>query len=73
MLEKLQTNPIFQKRRGPVVLMIMDGVGIGKYKEGDAVLDSPTPFLHKLMKELPFTTLKAHGTAVGLPRRHGQQ
>ena len=67
MLEKLQTNPKFQKRRGPVVLMIMDGVGIGKYKEGDAVLDSPTPFLHKLMKELPFTTLKAHGTAVGLP------
>ena len=66
MLEKLQTNPKFQKRRGPVVLMIMDGVGIGKYKEGDAVLDSPTPFLHKLMKELPFTTLKAHGTAVGL-------
>ena len=45
----------------------MDGVGIGKYKEGDAVLDSPTPFLHKLMKTLPFTTLKAHGTAVGLP------
>ena len=67
MLEKLQTNPEFQKRRGPVVLMIMDGVGIGKYKEGDAVADSPTPFLHRLMKELPFTTLKAHGTAVGLP------
>ena len=67
MLEALKRNPKFAKRRGPVVLMIMDGVGIGKYKEGDAVLDSPTPFLHKLMKELPFTQLKAHGKAVGLP------
>ena len=67
MLEALKRNPKFSKRRGPVVLMIMDGVGIGKYKDGDAVLDSPTPFLHKLMKELPFTQLKAHGKAVGLP------
>ncbi len=67
MTDKLLLNPAFTKRRGPVVLMIMDGVGIGKYAQGDAVLDSPTPFLHKLMKDLPFTTLKAHGTAVGLP------
>ncbi len=67
MLEALKRNPGFSKRRGPVVLMIMDGVGIGKYQEGDAVLDSPTPFLHKLMKELPYTQLKAHGKAVGLP------
>ncbi|MBP5183149.1 MAG: 2,3-bisphosphoglycerate-independent phosphoglycerate mutase, partial [Lentisphaeria bacterium] len=67
MLESLKKNPAFKKRRGPVVLMILDGVGIGKYAEGDAVLDSPTPFLHKLMKEQPLTLLKAHGTAVGLP------
>jgi len=67
MLEALKKNPKFSRRRGPVVLMIMDGVGIGKHKEGDAVLDSPTPFLHKLMKTLPYTQLKAHGKAVGLP------
>lgn len=67
MLEALKKNPNFNKRRGPVVLMIMDGVGIGKYKEGDAVLDSPTPFLHKLMATMPCIQLKAHGTAVGLP------
>ena len=66
-MQALERNPKFLGRKGPVVLVIMDGVGIGKYKEGDAVLDSPTPFLHKLMKTLPFTTLKAHGTAVGLP------
>ncbi len=67
MLEALKKNNAFQTRRGPVVLVIMDGVGIGKYKEGDAVLDSNTPFLHKMMSTLPMTTLKAHGTAVGLP------
>ena len=67
MLNALAENPKFQGRRGPVVLVIMDGVGIGKYKEGDAVLDSNTPFLHKMMATLPMTQLKAHGTAVGLP------
>ena len=66
-MEALAKNAKFQGRRGPVVLVIMDGVGIGKYKEGDAVLDSNTPFLHKLMDTMPMTTLKAHGTAVGLP------
>ena len=66
-MQALEKNPKFAGRRGPVVLVIMDGVGIGKYKEGDAVLDSPTPFLHKLLATMPFTTLKAHGTAVGLP------
>lgn len=67
MLEALKRNPKFPRRRGPVVLMIMDGVGIGKHKEGDAVLDSPSPFLHNLMKTMPCTRLKAHGKAVGLP------
>ena len=67
MLDALAKNPKFQGRRGPVVLVIMDGVGIGKYKEGDAVLDSNTPFLHKMMDTLPMAQLKAHGTAVGLP------
>ena len=37
MLEPLKKNTNFKKRRGPVVLVIMDGVGIGKYTEGDAV------------------------------------
>ncbi len=67
MLAPLEKNPAFQRRKGPVVLVIMDGVGIGKYTEGDAVLDSNTPFLHSMMKNLPMTELKAHGTAVGLP------
>lgn len=37
-------------RKGPVVLVIMDGVGIGKYKEGDAVVAALTKNLDALKK-----------------------
>ena len=52
---------------GPVVLVIMDGVGIGKYAEGDAVRSALTPNLDWLKANALHTELKAHGTAVGLP------
>ena len=67
MLEALKRNPKFTPRRGPVVLAILDGVGFGKYPDGDAVLNSNTPVLDSLMKSCPSTRLKAHGTAVGMP------
>ena len=54
-------------RKGPVVFIIMDGVGIGKNNDGNAFYSSNTPVLNKLMKEYPTVLLKAHGTAVGLP------
>ena len=54
-------------RTGPVVLIIMDGVGFGKYKEGDGVAAAMTGNLDKLYKANPWTKLKAHGLAVGLP------
>lgn len=54
-------------RKGPVVLVIMDGVGFGKYKEGDGVAAALTNNLNKLYKTSPWTKLKAHGLAVGLP------
>lgn len=63
----LEKNPKFIKRKGPVVLAILDGVGFGKYADGDAVLSAYTPELDYLMKTSPFTQLKAHGTAVGMP------
>ena len=50
-----------------MVLMIMDGVGYGEYKEGDAYLAANTPILDSLTANCPSTRLKAHGTAVGLP------
>ena len=67
MLETLKKNPSFNRRKGPVVLMIMDGVGFGKYTDGDAFLKAYTPELDNLMKTCPFTKLKAHGSAVGMP------
>ena len=51
----------------PVVLVIMDGVGRGDGGPGDAVKQANTPTLDKLFATCPYTWLKAHGTAVGLP------
>ena len=67
MLQALEKNPRFSPRRGPVVLAILDGVGFGKYADGDAVKLANTPVLDELMKNNPCTKLKAHGTAVGMP------
>ena len=51
----------------PVVLVIMDGVGKGDGGPGDAVAQAKTPNLDRLFATCPYTWLKAHGTAVGLP------
>ncbi len=51
----------------PIVLVIMDGVGKGDGGSGDAVKLAATPTLDKLFETCPYTWLKAHGTAVGLP------
>lgn len=51
----------------PVVLVVMDGVGLGDGGSGDAVKAARTPNLDRLLNEYPHTKLKAHGTAVGLP------
>ena len=67
MLNALDKNANFTKRRGPVVLAILDGVGFGKYEDGDAVKMARTPVLDSLMQNSPCTSLKAHGTAVGMP------
>ena len=67
MIEALKKNKQFIKRPGPVVLVIMDGVGIGSYEEGDAVREARMPTLRRLLKTCPNTRLRAHGTAVGLP------
>ncbi len=51
----------------PIVLVIMDGVGRGDGGSGDAVKVASTPTLDHLFATCPYTWLKAHGTAVGLP------
>ncbi len=66
-MENLKKSDTFAGPDGPVVLVIMDGMGIGKYEEGDLVRAANTPNLDWLMANAPATQLKAHGTAVGLP------
>jgi 2,3-bisphosphoglycerate-independent phosphoglycerate mutase len=51
----------------PVVLVIMDGVGLGAGDPGDMVAAAHTPNLDWLKANVPHTRLKAHGTAVGMP------
>ena len=63
-LDKLKS---FHGRKGPLLLIIMDGIGIGKADETNAVYMANTPNLDKLFKSDLYTQLKAHGKAVGLP------
>jgi 2,3-bisphosphoglycerate-independent phosphoglycerate mutase len=49
------------------VLVIMDGVGIGKHPESDYVRIANTPNLDWLREHAIYTQVSAHGTAVGLP------
>ena len=63
-LEKLES---FSGRKGPLLLIIMDGVGIGKKDETNAVYMADTPNLDKLFKSDFYIQLNAHGNAVGLP------
>ena len=64
---KLEKIPGYSGPKGPVVLVVMDGVGLGKYEEGDFVRAAWKPNLDWLMANCPHTTLKAHGTSVGMP------
>jgi len=66
-MEKLITSKNFSGPEGPVVLVIMDGVGVGKYEEGDMVRKANTPTLDWLSRNAVTTQLKAHGKAVGMP------
>ena len=64
---ELRKNDAFDGPAGPVVLVIMDGVGIGKHPESDYVKIAETPNLDWLREHAVYTEIKAHGVAVGLP------
>ena len=67
-MEQLNKNEAFGGPEGPVVLVIMDGVGIGKNPKSDFVKIADTPNLDWLREHAAvYTELKAHGKAVGLP------
>lgn len=64
---ELKKSTQFAGPTGPVVLVIMDGVGIGKHPESDYVKLSHTPNLDWLKEHALYTELRAHGVLVGLP------
>ncbi|MBL8398386.1 MAG: 2,3-bisphosphoglycerate-independent phosphoglycerate mutase, partial [Candidatus Accumulibacter sp.] len=64
MLQKSATFPGIQ---GPVVTIVMDGYGIAKSELGSAIAAARKPTLDRLFADYPNITLRAHGTAVGMP------
>ena len=49
------------------LLMILDGWGIGNHGKGDAIFNTPTPYIDSLMRDYPNSQLLACGENVGLP------
>ena len=66
-MKNLKKHLLYEGAKGPVVLVIMDGVGIGKNIDSDCVAQANTPHLDWLKKVSAYTEIKAHGKAVGLP------
>ena len=56
-----------EKLMKPVVLCILDGVGINKNKSHNAVALANMPCFDELLKKYPHSKLDASGNAVGLP------
>jgi 2,3-bisphosphoglycerate-independent phosphoglycerate mutase len=50
-----------------VILVIMDGWGLGKVKSSDAIQNANVPFVSSLYKKYPNATLVTCGEQVGLP------
>ncbi len=50
-----------------IILIIMDGWGLGKVKESDAIQHADVPFVSGLYQQYPHTTLITCGEEVGLP------
>ena len=62
-LKKSNAAPV----KGPVLVVVMDGVGLAPEGPANAVSRAYTQTLDRLFATAPWVKLKAHGTAVGLP------
>ena len=67
MAQALKRSAKFQGVEGPLLTIVMDGVGIAPDNGANAIAKAHTPTLDRLMANYPTVSLKAHGTAVGLP------
>ena len=66
-MANLNKSTRFEGINGPLLTIVMDGVGIAPDNGANAVAAAHTPTLDMLMKNYPTVAIKAHGTAVGLP------
>ena len=66
-METKLNKATFKGVDGPVLTIVMDGVGLTEANGANAVAAANTPTLDMLMEKYPTLKLKAHGTAVGLP------
>ncbi|MCB9785730.1 MAG: 2,3-bisphosphoglycerate-independent phosphoglycerate mutase [Deltaproteobacteria bacterium] len=64
---ELVPHPTLRAPRGPVCLVVMDGVGLGPPDAGNAWHLARTPFLDRMMTGPLVGSLRAHGRAVGMP------
>ncbi len=55
------------KRRGPLVLAILDGWGVRADLHGNAIAAAHLPNWSRILERYPHTALEASGEAVGLP------
>lgn len=60
-------DPLSNDRR-QVILVILDGWGLGPAGNGNAITTASTPNMDRLWASFPHTQLAASGEAVGLPR-----
>ena len=63
----LKKSTKFNGVEGPLLTIVMDGVGIAPDNGANAIAKAHTPTLDYLMANYPTLKIKAHGTAVGLP------
>ncbi len=66
-MSKLKKSKKFSGVSGPLLTIVMDGVGLAPDNGANAVAAAHTPTLDMLMRDYPTLAIKAHGTAVGLP------
>lgn len=71
-LSSLPFNDTFPQREyhgpKPMVLIMLDGWGIGPNNAGNAIVQANTPNMDKFWVAFPHTQITASGEAVGLPR-----
>jgi 2,3-bisphosphoglycerate-independent phosphoglycerate mutase len=67
-LYKLKKHSTFKGINGPLLIAVMDGIGVGPSPDPfNAVFNSHTPGLDLLKSRSLYSELLAHGTHVGLP------